>query len=59
QDIPASYFPVSEKQQLIEVLSATLRNDDVILVKGSRGVRMEDIVTGLKKNMPVKTTKRK
>jgi len=59
QDVPASYFPVTDKNQMIEVLSATLRNDDVILVKGSRGMHMEEIITGLKKNMSAKSVKRK
>jgi len=34
----------ADKDELIEMLRGTLRQGDVVLVKGSRGVRMEDVV---------------
>lgn len=53
EDVATSYFPLNEKAQLLDVLFATLHNDDIVLVKGSRGMKMEDIVTGLKRYAPV------
>lgn len=42
----AEFF--TEKPQLIEALKAELHANDKILVKGSRGMRLEDVVNSLK-----------
>ena len=47
--LPASnVYVTDEKPELIEKLRATLRSGDIVLVKGSRGVRMEDVVEQLR-----------
>ena len=38
----------SDKNLLIIDLKEYLQNGDVIYIKGSRGMKMEDIITGLK-----------
>ena len=52
QDVATSSFALTEKSRLIDVLFTTLHNDDVVLVKGSRGMKMEDIVVGLHRHDP-------
>ncbi len=47
--LPASnVYVATEKPELIEKLRASLRPGDIVLVKGSRGMRMEDIVEHLR-----------
>lgn len=38
-----------DKQQLIEWLRSNIASDDLILVKGSRGMKMEEVVEALEK----------
>ncbi len=52
EDVATSYFPMNEKQELVTLLWTTLHNDDVVLVKGSRGVKMEEVILGLKRTAP-------
>jgi len=54
-DVATSYFTSSELPQLYDMLFATLRNDDIVLVKGSRGMHMEELIRMLKKNMGSKS----
>lgn len=41
-------FALDERQQLIDFLRNELREGDVVLLKGSRGLEMEDFVTALR-----------
>lgn len=41
-------FPVAARQELTESLLQELRSGDVVLMKGSRGLEMEDIVEALR-----------
>ena len=45
----AIYF--SDKQQLIVQLTSQIHKGDGILVKGSRGMRMEEVVEGIQKKL--------
>jgi UDP-N-acetylmuramyl pentapeptide synthase len=38
-----------DKQEILDDLIRWLKPDDWVLIKGSRGMRMEDIVEGLRK----------
>lgn len=40
-------FYFNDKESLIKMLKLNIRNNDVIYVKGSRGMKMEDVVKGL------------
>jgi UDP-N-acetylmuramoyl-tripeptide--D-alanyl-D-alanine ligase len=44
-------FPVEAKAELTSVLEQDLRGGDVVLVKGSRGLEMEDIVSALRRRV--------
>jgi UDP-N-acetylmuramoyl-tripeptide--D-alanyl-D-alanine ligase len=41
----ARNFP--EKRQIIEFIKKTIKEEDIVLVKGSRGMKMEEIIEGL------------
>ncbi|MNI88882.1 putative bifunctional UDP-N-acetylmuramoylalanyl-D-glutamate--2,6-diaminopimelate ligase/UDP-N-acetylmuramoyl-tripeptide:D-alanyl-D-alanine ligase [compost metagenome] len=40
-------FSYQDKQELINALLALVKPDDVVLVKGSRGMRLEQVVHAL------------
>ena len=42
-------YAAKDKDGLIEILNSIIRNGDNILVKGSRGMKMEEVVASLKK----------
>ncbi len=44
----SNVYVATDKPELIEKLRASLRPGDIVLVKGSRGMRMEDIVEHLR-----------
>ncbi len=41
-------FSLDQRDELVAYLKRELRPDDVVLLKGSRGLQMEDIVSGLR-----------
>ncbi len=43
-------FYFDDKKELIEMLRRNLKKDDVIYVKGSRGMKMEEVVSGIIKS---------
>jgi UDP-N-acetylmuramoyl-tripeptide--D-alanyl-D-alanine ligase len=43
--LPVQHF--DDKETLTETLRAELREGDLVLIKGSRGVRMETVIAGL------------
>ncbi|HEV2127424.1 MAG TPA: UDP-N-acetylmuramoyl-tripeptide--D-alanyl-D-alanine ligase [Thermomicrobiales bacterium] len=42
-------FPIAEKAALIEALEGELHGGDVVLIKGSRGLEMEEVVAALRR----------
>jgi UDP-N-acetylmuramoyl-tripeptide--D-alanyl-D-alanine ligase len=46
----SNIFHFEEKSALIEKLIEVLQANDCLLVKGSRGMKMEEIITALKLN---------
>lgn len=46
---PANIIHKGSNKEITELLSPMLRQDDTVLVKGSRGMKMEEIVEALKK----------
>ncbi|MDO9069378.1 MAG: UDP-N-acetylmuramoyl-tripeptide--D-alanyl-D-alanine ligase [Deltaproteobacteria bacterium] len=56
---PESIFRCNSHTQIAELLQRSLRQQDVLLIKGSRGMAMEKIIVELKKHMkdyPVSNT---
>jgi UDP-N-acetylmuramoyl-tripeptide--D-alanyl-D-alanine ligase len=45
-------YPLDTKAQAIELLEPLVRTGDLILVKGSRGMEMEEIVVALQEEVP-------
>ncbi|MEO5953675.1 MAG: UDP-N-acetylmuramoylalanyl-D-glutamate--2,6-diaminopimelate ligase, partial [Chloroflexia bacterium] len=45
---PQSVFFAADNTQVVEYLKRILKQGDHVLVKGSRGLHMEDIIYGLK-----------
>ena len=43
-------FYFKDKEDLIEMLKLNLGKNDIVYVKGSRGMKMEEVVTALTKN---------
>jgi len=48
-DSEVQLFYFAEKQELIDWLKLNIASDDLILVKGSRGMKMEEVVEALEK----------
>ncbi|MDQ4045047.1 MAG: UDP-N-acetylmuramoyl-tripeptide--D-alanyl-D-alanine ligase [Chloroflexota bacterium] len=49
QPLEVRSFPVAEKAALTKALEGELRGGDVVLIKGSRGLEMEEIVSALRR----------
>jgi len=45
---PERVFATDDRRELVEVLRETLRRGDFVLIKGARGMRMEEIVEALR-----------
>jgi len=45
---PEHVFATDDRRELIETLRETLRRGDFVLIKGARGMRMEEIVEALR-----------
>ena len=43
------YFPLGTQEQMIENLKASITKDDVIMLKGSHGMHLENVLQALKK----------
>ena len=47
QELGVGIFHTDDKIRLINALKAYLKADDVVLFKGSRGMRLEEVIDGL------------
>jgi UDP-N-acetylmuramoyl-tripeptide--D-alanyl-D-alanine ligase len=52
RELPVSSFGPDETDSLIEALRETLQEGDMLLLKGSRGLEMERVVSALREPAP-------